>query len=75
MAWRKRTLRLDDGREVEVECGETVCEERRGRWKTCPQNLPGGGCELFGVVKGDDFRPAACKRAERKALDKAAGIG
>lgn len=77
MAWLKRKLKLDDGREVEVECGEGICfrsyftSGQQGA--RCPGLSSGGGtsraypCRHFGSTLLDGYRPAACKRAEARA--------
>lgn len=81
MAWATRTLLLDDGREVVVECNDTQCYERRGMgWQDCPGIVGDYGCAYRLRTGASSTRPAACRRAEARqkakvALDKSGGAG
>ena len=76
MAWRKRTLELEDGTRVEVECNDAQCYSGYGKTeKVCPARggqmryggVPvGHDCKHFGLTRTQGRRPSTCKRAEAR---------
>ena len=70
MAWRKRTLELEDGTLVEIECGDRRCDNRRTNCE-CPALRSGVGSQCkYGFWTCIGERTLACRRAEARANKK-----